>query len=51
MVDMVVSMINEDNGQYDNERDARRYKRLAVYISRHPPEKSWLIGLVASLIP
>ena len=50
LVDGITDML-ENNGNYENEEQARKYKRLAVHIRRNAPEKQWLIGLLGSLYP
>lgn len=50
LVDGLVNMINNNNS-YENEREAERFKRLSTFIARHPPEKSWLLGLLSTLVP
>ena len=48
LVDGITDML-ENNGNYEDEEQARKYKRLAVHIRRNAPEKQWLIGLLGSL--
>ena len=50
LVDGIYDTLTE-NGNYNNADEERAYKRLAVFIKRHPPEKQWLMGLLCLLMP
>ena len=48
LVDYITNML-ENDGKYEDEAQARKFKRLAVHIRRNAPEKQWLIGVLGSL--
>jgi hypothetical protein len=43
--------IIENNDDYANEEQAKQWKRLAKYMRKNIPEKTWVLGLLALVAP
>ena len=41
----------EENGGFDNEEQAKQWKRLAKHIQRNVPERQWTLGMLATIVP
>ena len=53
LIQAVTSLIDAGvvGQEYQDEEQAKSWKRLAKYIRKAPPEKQWLIGLLSFLNP